>query len=124
MLALVVDDSRAMRSIVKKIVAAEGYAILEAGDGVAALAVLAASAEVPSVALLDWNMPEMNGFDLLQAVRAQPRYSAMRVVMITTETELEFMGRALEAGADEYLMKPFDGAALRAKLALIGLAAA
>ena len=124
MLAIVVDDSRAMRSIVKKFVAAEGYTVLEAGDGVQALAVLAASEEAPAVALFDWNMPEMNGFDLVVAVRAQPRFAGMRVIMITTESELEFIGRALEAGADEYLMKPFDADALRGKLALVGLAAA
>jgi len=124
MLAIVVDDSRAMRSIVKRFVAAEGYTVLEAGDGVQALSVLAGSAEVPSLALFDWNMPEMNGFDLVVAVRAQPRFAGMRVIMITTESEQEFIGRALEAGADEYLMKPFDADALRGKLALVGLVAA
>jgi two-component system chemotaxis response regulator CheY len=122
MFALVVDDSRAMRSIIKNIIKTEGFTFAEAGHGLEALAVLETS-EVPDLALVDWNMPEMNGLEFVQAVRAQDRFKSMKILMVTTETDFEYMSRAMEAGADEYLMKPFDKAALRGKLELLGLAA-
>ncbi len=122
MLALVVDDSRAMRSIIKNIIKTEGFTFVEAGHGLEALAVLE-TGEVPDLALVDWNMPEMNGLEFVQAVRANERFNTMKILMVTTETEFEYMSRALEAGANEYLMKPFDRAALRGKLEMIGLIA-
>ena len=91
----------------------------EAGDGRQALDKLAAI-EVPDLALVDWNMPEMNGLDLVRAVRAEPRYAPMRVMMVTTETEIAHVTQALESGADEYVMKPFTADAIRDKLALLG----
>jgi len=74
------------------------------------------------LALVDWNMPEMNGFDFLLAVRANPSWKDMIIVMVTTETEMSQMQRALEAGANEYVMKPFTKDVLREKLQLVGLA--
>jgi two-component system chemotaxis response regulator CheY len=83
-----------------------------------------ASAGPFDLALLDWNMPEMNGFDLLTAIRANPEFSGMRCVMVTTETETSQVVKALEAGADEYVMKPFTRDIMRDKLATIGLVVA
>jgi two-component system chemotaxis response regulator CheY len=71
-------------------------------------------------ALLDWNMPVMNGLDMLKAMRAQG-FSAVKVMMVTTEAENDYIVQALDAGADEYLMKPFDDEALFEKLAMMGL---
>jgi len=75
----------------------------------------------PDFALLDWNMPEMNGFELLVALRADPRYLDLPVVMVTTETEMAQIARALECGANEYVMKPFTPDILRDKLDMLGL---
>jgi len=72
------------------------------------------------LALVDWNMPIMNGFDMLRQLRAEG-FSGLRVMMVTTEAENDFILRALDAGADEYLMKPFDDEALTEKLAMLGL---
>lgn len=76
------------------------------------------------LALLDWNMPEMNGYELLSAIRANPAHAGMRCVMVTTETETSQVVKALEAGADEYIMKPFTRDIMRDKLATIGFALA
>ncbi len=70
--------------------------------------------------LVDWNMPEMTGLEFVRAVRARPEFRPVRLLMVTTETEIEQMARALAAGADEYLMKPFTADALKDKLELLG----
>jgi len=119
--ALVVDDSRAIRSIIGKTVRELGFEVLEAGHGGEALERLKIHGMV-ELALVDWNMPEMNGFDFLLAVRANPSWKDMIIVMVTTETEMSQMQRALEAGANEYVMKPFTKDVLREKLQLVGLA--
>jgi len=121
MRALVVDDSRAIRAMIARMLRELGYAVTQAGDGREALDVLAGS-DAPELALLDWNMPVMDGYALLRELRADPRFRATRIMMVTTETEIENMQSALAAGADEYLMKPFTWDALREKLALLGLA--
>lgn len=118
--ALVVDDSRAMRTIIRKILERFGYQVAEAEHGAAALALLA-DGPPPDVALVDWNMPVVNGLDFVHAVRAESRYAAMRIMMVTSETELDQVARALGAGADEYLMKPFTPDLLRDKLQLLGV---
>jgi two-component system chemotaxis response regulator CheY len=118
--ALVVDDSRAMRLILGRILREQGCEVSEAADGREALSVLA-SCPRPDVALVDWNMPVMNGLELVLALRADPSYQGMRVVMVTTESETTSVVQALEAGADEYLFKPFTGDAVLDKLALLGL---
>lgn len=122
MRALVVDDSRAIRSVISRMLREMGYSVVEAGNGQEALDQLAAVGFVPDLALLDWNMPVMDGFTLLTALRADAKYSSMRIMMVTTETEMERMQAAIVAGANEYLMKPFTPDALRDKLGLLGLA--
>ncbi len=121
--AIVVDDSRAMRLLIGRLLKEVGYDVAEAGDGREALSRLGRlSATSPaSLALVDWNMPEMNGIELVRAVRADPTFESLQIVMVTTETELANVAAALEAGADEYLMKPFTRDAMLGKLELLGL---
>jgi two-component system, chemotaxis family, chemotaxis protein CheY len=121
--ALIVDDSRAMRMIIGRTLKGLGFETAEADNGRTALTVLADKGAF-DVAFLDWNMPEMDGFDLLQAIRANKALDGMRVMMVTTETEVTQMTRALEAGANEYLMKPFTPEAVAEKLQILGLARA
>jgi two-component system chemotaxis response regulator CheY len=121
--ALVVDDSRAIRSIIGKTVKELGFEVLEAGHGVEALARLAEHGKVDLI-LVDWNMPEMNGFDFLVKARGNLDWKDTVIMMVTTETEMSQMQRALEAGANEYVMKPFTKDVLREKLQLVGLATA
>jgi two-component system chemotaxis response regulator CheY len=119
--ALVVDDSRVMRSILKKFLASEGFrTLVEASDGVEALERLQELGTV-DLALVDWNMPRMNGLDFVLAVRQNHAFDGVRVMMVTTEAEAAQMARALEAGANEYVMKPFTTEILRAKLGILGL---
>ena len=118
--ALVVDDSRAIRSLLKRLLAGFDFEIHEAGDGREALRCLAEIGAVDLV-LVDWNMPEMDGLEFIKAVRAQPAYDRMVLVMVTSEGEPANIARALMAGADEYAVKPLSGEALVEKLQLVGL---
>lgn len=120
MRALIVDDSRTMRSILRLTLRSAGIEAIEAGDGVEALTVLEHNADV-NFALVDWNMPRMNGLEFLCAARSNPAYAPVKFLMVTTETELAQVQSALEHGADEYLMKPFTREAVIAKLQLLGL---
>ena len=120
MYALIVDDSRAMRRILRQIVEPLGFQIAEAGHGIAGLQRLAEHPEIELV-LVDWNMPEMNGIDFVKEVRSDPRNERMKLVMVTTETEPSKMARALMTGVDEFLMKPFTPEMLLDKLQLIGV---
>jgi two-component system chemotaxis response regulator CheY len=120
MLALVVDDSLTARLKLKSALAAKGYEILEAENGKEALQRLA-SRGVPDVALVNWNMPLMNGLAFVKEVRSDSRFDEMRVVMVTSETAGTKVARALMAGADEYLMKPYSSALLFEKLEFLGL---
>lgn len=120
MRALIVDDSRAMRAVIGKMIGDLGVETTFASNGKDALVQLEATGR-PDFALLDWNMPEMNGFELLVALRADPRYLDLPVVMVTTETEMAQIARALECGANEYVMKPFTPDILRDKLDMLGL---
>jgi len=118
--ALIVDDSRVMRSILKKFLATEGFdTLLEAGDGAEALQQLKTAGNV-DLALVDWNMPRMNGLDFVAAIRADRKFDGILVMMVTTEAEASQMARALEAGANEYVMKPFTSEVLRDKLLILG----
>ncbi len=121
MLALVLDDSRAMRMILRRILLDAGFEVVEAGDGQQALDVIAASDEVPALALIDWNMPVMNGLEFVKAVRKEPTCKAMTLMMVTTESEHGQIVRALAAGAHEYVIKPFTAEAILDKLSLLGL---
>jgi two-component system, chemotaxis family, chemotaxis protein CheY len=120
MKALVVDDSRATRVILRKALESEGFSVLEAGDGQQALERLAESGPL-ELALVDWNMPVMNGYELIQALRSQQSFDGMSIMMVTTESESSQVQRALDAGANEYVMKPFSPDMLREKLLLLGL---
>jgi two-component system, chemotaxis family, chemotaxis protein CheY len=125
MQAIVVDDSRAMRMLMSRLLKDVGFEVDEAGDGCQALDRLRErlTGDPVQLALVDWNMPEMSGIELVEAVRSDPAFSALRIVMVTTETELSQVSRALEAGADEYLMKPFTRDDVVGKLDLLGLSA-
>ena len=118
MQALVIDDSRTVRVIIGNILREFGMDVIEAANGREGLERLQQNPDV-SLVLVDWNMPEMNGLDFIKAVRAQPAHTALRIMMVTTETEQEQLMRALEAGANEYLMKPFTKDILVAKLSLM-----
>ena len=120
MRALVVDDSRAMRLILSRALRECGCDVVEAGDGREALSALA-DGPLPDVALVDWNMPGMNGLDLVQAVRQDHAYDDVRLVMVTTESESSQVMRALEAGAEEYIFKPFTTESVVSKLQMLGL---
>lgn len=120
MKALVVDDSRSMRAILSKQLKELGFQVAEAPGGVEALRAL--HEEGPfEVVLLDWNMPEMDGREVLTLIRSEQAYKNVRVMMVTTESEMSQVSVALEAGANEYLMKPFDRDSLLEKLVLLGL---
>lgn len=122
MRALVVDDSRAMRKIIGGILRREGFEILEAGDGEEALKVLhdPESGRV-DLATIDWNMPVMNGLELVVNIRAEKELRNITLMMVTTESEHSQIVRALAAGAHEYLIKPFTPEAINEKLLLLGL---
>lgn len=109
-----------MRNIIGRILREMGMEIVEAGNGVEALEKV--QAEHPEVCLVDWNMPEMNGYEFVKAVRADPAFDEMKIMMVTTETEVEQVTQALEAGANEYAMKPFTKEVIQEKLSLLGVA--
>lgn len=121
MRAIVVDDSRATRAILVRILEELGFACLQAAHGQEALALLDAEPDI-DLALVDWNMPVMDGLELVTRVRAQDQLAGMKIVMVTTEGDTDHLVRALEAGADEYAMKPFTPAVIREKLQLLGVA--
>jgi two-component system chemotaxis response regulator CheY len=119
--AIVVDDSRATRTILKRALTREGFEVLEAGDGRQALEELEKTGPL-DLALVDWNMPIMTGYELIREVRSRAVLNSMAIMMVTTETESSQVQKALEAGANEYVMKPFTDDILREKLLLLGLA--
>lgn len=120
MRALVVDDSRSMRAIIGKLLKELGFDVEEVGSGVEALEALNRNPTY-DLMLLDWNMPHMDGFELLRRMRMEARFEDLPVMMVTTESEMSQVEVALGAGANEYLMKPFDRHALLQKLMLIGI---
>jgi two-component system chemotaxis response regulator CheY len=119
--ALIVDDSKTIRMILSRILKELGYEICEAANGKEALVVMEAQKASVDLVLADWNMPEMNGLDLLKQLRLDPELAALKVIMVTTETEVDHMVSALKAGANEYVMKPFTKDILREKLELVGI---
>lgn len=120
---VLVDDSRTMRILLGRWLESLGHVIAgSAGDGAEALEVLeemSRTGELPQVVLLDWNMPVMDGYDCLRAIRSERRWSDVCVVMVTAENDRVKIARALLAGADEYVMKPLDKDVLASKLALL-----
>jgi two-component system chemotaxis response regulator CheY len=120
MRALIIEDSRAMRSILEGILGDVGFEVTLAADAEAALVVLEKDGDF-ELALVDWNLPAMTGLDLVKVIRERPGLGDIKLMMVTTETQLGRVVEALDAGADEYIMKPFDREALLEKLALLGI---
>jgi two-component system chemotaxis response regulator CheY len=118
--ALVVDDSKPIRGILRKYLIKMGFTVVEACDGREGLARLQ---EMPraDLVLVDWNMPELNGVGFVRAVRAIRAYDSLPLVMVTTNNEIEQISMALEAGANEFVMKPFTQDVIREKLELLGI---
>ncbi|HTX49309.1 MAG TPA: response regulator [Caulobacteraceae bacterium] len=116
---LVVDDSRVIRKVARRILEDIGYEIAEAADGMEALAWCRAA--MPDAILLDWNMPVMSGIEFLRRLRGESGGEAPVVVFCTVENDMAHIREALDAGADEYIMKPFDGDIIAAKFAEAGL---
>jgi two-component system, chemotaxis family, chemotaxis protein CheY len=116
---LVVDDSRVIRKVARRILEDLGFEIAEASDGMEAIAWCRTA--MPEAILLDWNMPVMDGLSFLRELRKEPNGHEPVVVFCTVEGDMEHIVAALDAGADEYIMKPFDGDILEAKLMEAGL---
>jgi two-component system chemotaxis response regulator CheY len=117
---LIVDDSKVIRKVARHILETLHFSVDEAEDGRQALDRCEAS--LPDVILLDWNMPVMSGMEFLRALR-QIDYSAQpKVVFCTTENDIAHIRAAIDAGADEYVMKPFDRDTLHSKLQIVGVA--
>ena len=116
---LVVDDSRVVRKIARRILEDMDFWIVEAEDGEQALEIC--RHELPDAILLDWNMPVMDGYDFLTSLRRMPGGEMPKVVFCTTENNIDHISRALEAGANEYIMKPFDKDIIAAKFLEVGL---
>jgi len=121
MKALIVDDAKVVRVALSRIMNQLGYETVKAEDGQQALDAMAEHPDT-NVVMLDWNMPVMNGYDFLVALREIPAHARNpKVIMVTTETDMPSMLKALAAGADEYIMKPFDKDMVAGKLEMIGL---
>ena len=116
---LVVDDSRVIRKVARRILEDLAFDIEEAADGKEALD--RCRAAMPDAILLDWNMPVMSGIDFLRALRSEPGGQRPVVVFCTTENDIDHITEAMNAGANEYVMKPFDGEILQSKFAEVGL---
>jgi two-component system chemotaxis response regulator CheY len=119
--AMVIDDSRVIRMILSNTLAELGYEVCQAANGKEALVVAEHEREDLSLILVDWNMPEMNGLEFVKQIRSDARFSAVPLMMVTTETEMEQMVTALAAGANEYVMKPFTKEIIADKLRLMGV---
>jgi len=116
---LVVDDSSVIRKVARRILEALEFEILEAEDGEQALDVC--RRQLPEAILLDWNMPKMDGYEFLRMLRKLPGGDSPKVVFCTTENDVAHIARALHAGANEYIMKPFDKEIVEAKFQEVGL---
>jgi two-component system chemotaxis response regulator CheY len=116
---LIVDDSSVIRKVARRILEGLSFAITEAEDGQQALETCRGT--MPDAVLLDWNMPVMDGYEFLRALRAMPHGDKPKVVFCTTENDLAHIARAMHAGADEYIMKPFDKEIVEAKFQEVGL---
>ena len=116
---MVVDDSSVIRKVARRILEGLDFQVAEAEDGEQALELC--RRELPNAILLDWNMPKMDGYDFLRALRRLPGGDAPRVVFCTTENDVAHIARALHAGANEYIMKPFDKDIVEAKFQEVGL---
>ncbi|ACK82674.1 MAG: PleD family two-component system response regulator [Methylobacteriaceae bacterium] len=118
--ALIVDDSAVIRKVARRILETLDFSVRDAEDGATALVMCAEA--MPTVILLDWNMPNMDGYEVLRLLRQSPLGDQPKVLFCTTENDVGAIARALHAGADEYIMKPFDREIMMAKLDLVGFA--
>lgn len=121
MKALVVDDSRAIRGILSKVLTRAGFTVMQAADGLQALTALEGDAKDISLMCVDFNMPNMNGIELVRSMRAMPSFAQTAAIMITTENHLSFMQEAFAAGVNEYVVKPFTAEMIIDKLRLVGV---
>uniref|UniRef100_A0A7C4JQ98 Response regulator n=1 Tax=Thermodesulfobacterium geofontis TaxID=1295609 RepID=A0A7C4JQ98_9BACT len=112
---LVVDDSKAIREIERKYLEELGFEVLEAENGEKALKILEENPDIKLI-LLDWHMPVMNGYEFLLKLRSNPKWTDIKVMMVTTENQQKSVIEAIMAGANEYLMKPFDKEMLEVKV--------
>ena len=119
--AIVIDDSRAIRRILGETMRELGFEVCEASDGAEALQTLDRVGPPVQLMLVEWNMPRMNGLEFVNQVRRDDRFSASLVVMVTTETSVDQMSKALDAGANEYVMKPFTKEIIEDKLRILGI---
>ena len=117
---LIVDDSRVIRKVSRHILEGMGFAVDEAADGQEALD--RCDDAMPDVILLDWNMPVMSGMEFLKALRQSDHLDQPKVVFCTTENDVAHIRAAIAAGADEYVMKPFDRETIHSKLQIVGVA--
>lgn len=118
--AMVIDDSRTIRLILSRTLSQLGYDVAQAANGKEGLATLKDTGNGFDLILVDWNMPEMNGLEFVKSVRADRRWDDIKLMMVTTETQVEQVLTALEAGANEYVMKPFTKEVIEDKLRLMG----
>lgn len=122
---LVVDDSKVVRKLERRIMEELGFTVFEAEDGQKAVEFCSTQkpdmAAMPELILLDWHMPVMNGLEFLKVLRAMPDGGDPKVIFCTTESEMSNIMQALELGANEYIMKPFDGEIIKGKLEQIGI---
>lgn len=116
---LVVDDSKIVRVMARKILEGLGFEVFDAENGQEALDFCIKSP--PSCILLDWNMPVMNGLDFLKKVRGESIGKNIKIIFCTTQTDAESVKQGMSAGADEYIMKPFDEGVIKSKFSEVGL---
>jgi two-component system chemotaxis response regulator CheY len=116
---LIVDDSSVIRKVARRILEGLEFQIAEAENGEEAIE--SCRRQLPDAILLDWNMPKMDGYDFLRVLRRLPGGDKPRVVFCTTENDVAHIARALHAGANEYIMKPFDKEIVEAKFQEVGL---
>lgn len=118
---MVIDDSTTMRLIIARTLKELGHEVFQAANGKEGLEA-SKGQDGLSVVFVDWNMPEMNGYDFVVAARADAKLKAVSIVMVTTENETENVQKAMQAGANHFIMKPFTKDVIQAKLALIAAA--
>jgi two-component system chemotaxis response regulator CheY len=116
---LIVDDSSVIRKVARRILEGLEFQIMEAENGEEAIETC--KRQLPDAILLDWNMPKMDGYDFLRVLRRLPGGDGPKVVFCTTENDVAHIARALHAGANEYIMKPFDKDIVQAKFQEVGL---
>jgi two-component system, chemotaxis family, chemotaxis protein CheY len=121
MKVLVVDDSRAMRTMLRNIMGELGFEVVEAGNGREGVERLTETKDV-ALCLVDWNMPEMDGLEFVKTVRQNRTWAGVKIMMVSAENDMAKVARALMVGADEYAMKPLTRDAIIAKLEMLGIA--